>query len=146
MRTRATSLLLVAVALSCALGLTLDARAAHAAIADDPAFRAELALRYAPIHQQAVHTRGAHGLGGAADFITRFDFDGDYEGRNNWEHAGDPRFPLAAYVYYSVLETGSHWYLTYMFFHPRDWSSTFFETEHENDAEGVLLVLSLIHI
>lgn len=26
-----------------------------------------------------------------------------------------------------------------MFFHPRDWSDSFFDTEHENDSEGLLL-------
>jgi hypothetical protein len=41
-----------------------------------------------------------------------------------------------------VAETGTHWYLTYFFFHPRDWADhPFFETEHENDGEGVLLVV-----
>jgi hypothetical protein len=125
-----------------AAALTLGVATAHAAVADDPGFRADLALRYAPIHQQAVHTQGGHALGGAADYITRFDFDGDDDARNNWEHAGEARFPLAAYAYYSVVETQSHWFVTYMFFHPRDWSSTFFETEHENDSEGLMLVVA----
>jgi hypothetical protein len=41
-----------------------------------------------------------------------------------------------------VLETATHWYLTYFFFHPRDWTDhPFFETEHENDGEGVLLAV-----
>src|SRR6185369_13990094 len=81
-------------------------------------------------------------LGGAADYITSFDFDADDDARNNWDHAGDPRYPLSAHAYYSVVETTSHWFITYQFFHPRDWSSTFFETEHENDSEGVLLTVA----
>jgi hypothetical protein len=121
------------------LGLTLGAATAHAEGAAEPGFRAELALRYAPIHHQDVHTRGSHALGGAADYITAVDFDGDLDARNNWDHVGDPRFPLAAHAYYSVVETPSHWFITYLFFHPRDWSSVFLETEHENDSEGVLL-------
>jgi hypothetical protein len=28
-----------------------------------------------------------------------------------------------------------------MFFHPRDWTDSFFDTEHENDAEGVLVAV-----
>lgn len=28
-----------------------------------------------------------------------------------------------------------------MFFHPRDWSDSLFDTEHENDSEGVLLTV-----
>lgn len=109
--------------------------------AADAGFRAELSLRWAPIHHQDVHRKGEHSLGGAADFIAAFDFDGDDDPSNNWEHAGDPRFPLLAQAYYAVVETSTHWFITYLFFHPRDWSSTFFETEHENDAEGVMLAV-----
>lgn len=124
------------------LGLTLSTGPLHAQSARDASFRAALALRYAPIHHQEVHRRGRHALGGAADYITSFDFDGDDDARNNWEHTGDARYPLAAHAYYSVVETTSHWFITYQFFHPRDWSSTFFETEHENDSEGVLFAVA----
>src|SRR5260221_2404458 len=124
------------------LSLTLGAANVCAQSARDVSFRAELALRYAPIHEQEVHTRGSHALGGAADYITSFDFDADDDARNNWDHAGDPRYPLAAHAYYSVVETTSHWVITYQTFHPRDWSSSFFETEHENDSEGVLLTVA----
>jgi hypothetical protein len=123
-------------------GLTLSTGVAHAQSANDAQFRAELALRYAPIHHQDVHVSGRHGLGGAADYIAAYDFDGDLDTSNNWDHAGDPRYPLSAHAYYSVVETSTHWFVTYLFFHPRDWSSHFFETEHENDAEGVLLTVA----
>lgn len=130
------------------LGLTLSTVAVRAEgesmsrSARGAKFRASLALRYAPIHHQDVHRRGSHGLGGAADYITSVDFDADDDASNNWDNAGDPRFPLAAHAYYSVVETTSHWFVTYQFFHPRDWSSTFFETEHENDSEGVLFAIA----
>ncbi|MET0414403.1 MAG: hypothetical protein ABW022_00075, partial [Actinoplanes sp.] len=80
--------------------------------------RAELALRWAPIHYQDVDSTGSHALGGKADFITRYDFDGDLNGRDNWDNAGRN---TSAAAYYSVIETSTHWYLTYFFFHPRDW-------------------------
>lgn len=124
------------------LALTFGAQPGRAETARDAGFRAQLALRYAPIHHQEVHRRGSHALGGAADYITSVDFDHDFDARNNWDHAGDPHFPLAAHAYYSVVETPSHWYITYQFFHPRDWSSRFFETEHENDSEGVLFAVA----
>ena len=124
------------------LSLTLSVGAARAQSARDADFRAALALRFAPIHYQEVHRQGSHALAGAADYITSFDFDGDDDARNNWEHTGDARYPLAAHAYYSVAETASHWFITYLFFHPRDWSSTFFETEHENDSEGVLFAVA----
>ena len=101
--------------------------------------RAELALRWAPIHYQDVDQTGSHALGGKSDFITRYDYDGNLIGRDNWDHAGQS---TAAAAYYSVTETSSHWFITYFFFHPRDWvDHPFFETEHENDGEGVLLAV-----
>lgn len=131
-------------ALGFACSLTLTAATAHAQAtnAADASFRGELGFRWAPIHHQAVHRDGEHGLGGAADFITAYDFDGDDDARNNWEHAGDARYPLSAHAYFSVVETPTHWYVTYLFFHPRDWSSRFLETEHENDSEGVLMAIA----
>ncbi len=102
--------------------------------------RAELALRWAPIHHQDVDATGSHALGGRSDYITAVDFDGDLNGRNNWDRAATAALPAQAY--YSVLETSTHWYITYLFFHPRDWTDhPFFETEHENDGEGVLLAI-----
>ncbi|MEU4678897.1 hypothetical protein [Micromonospora sp. NPDC023737] len=104
--------------------------------------RAELALRWAPIHYQDVDATGTHALGGQSDYIARVDFDGDLNGRNNWDRTGQAGTSLAAHAYYSVVETSTHWYLTYLFFHPRDWTDhPFFETEHENDGEGVLLTV-----
>ncbi|MEV6348878.1 hypothetical protein [Actinoplanes sp. NPDC051851] len=107
---------------------------AHAAVS-----RADLALRWAPIHYQDVDVTGSHALAGAADMITRVDFDGDLNGRNNWDDAGQD---TTAYAYYSVVETATHYYLVYFFFHPRDWvDHPFFETEHENDGEGLLEIV-----
>lgn len=111
--------------------------------ATDASQRAQLALRWAPVHYQDVDQTGGHALGGAADYITAYDYDGDLNGRNNWDNAGNAAFPLSAHAYYSVVETPSHWFLVYLFFHPRDWSDSFFEfdTEHENDAEGVMFAV-----
>lgn len=107
--------------------------------AADPSGRAALALRWAPIHYQDVDPTGSHALSGRADYITRVDFDGDWNTRNNWDNAGLASYPLQAHAYYSVVETSTHWFILYMFYHPRDWVDYFFDTEHENDAEGVLL-------
>ncbi|WP_430787337.1 hypothetical protein [Actinoplanes sp. G11-F43] len=114
-----------------AAGLTTPARAAPS--------RAEIALRWAPIHYQDVDTTGGHALGGKSDHITRYDFDGNLNGRDNWDNTGKN---TDAAAYYSVLETSTHYYLTYFFFHPRDWiDHPFFETEHENDGEGILEIV-----
>ncbi|MFI5493930.1 hypothetical protein [Actinoplanes sp. NPDC051859] len=104
--------------------------------------RAQLALRWAPVHYQDVDTTGSHALGGKSDYLTRVDFDGNLNGRDNWDNAGSANASFAAHVYYSVTETASHWYLTYFFFHPRDWiDHPFFEAEHENDGEGLTLAV-----
>ncbi len=115
---------------------------ASATTAKSEGFRAALALRWAPIHHQAVSERGAHSLAGTADFITAHDFDGDNDASNNWDNLADPRFSLAAHAYFAVVETATHWFVSYTFFHPRDWSARFLETEHENDTEGVMLCVA----
>lgn len=70
--------------------------------------RAALALRWAPVHYQDVDQTGSHAFGGAADYIARYDFDGDLDARNNWDRAGQAAYPLSAHAYYSVVETGTH--------------------------------------
>jgi hypothetical protein len=74
-----------------------------------------------------VDQTGTNALGGRSDYLAAYDFDGDLDARNNWDNTG--RHPLAATVYYSVQETGSHWFVTYMFFHPRDWAVTVAHTD-----------------
>lgn len=104
--------------------------------------RALLAMRWAPVHHQDTDVTGGHSLAGASDYIARYDFDGDVDARNNWDNTGNPAFALSAHGYHAVVETPTHWFITYLFFHPRDWTDHFFDTEHENDAEGVLLVIA----
>ena len=75
----------------------------------------EIPVRFAPQFHQGV-------IGSERfDYITNFDFDGDWHGDNNWEHAADTRYPMKAYVYYSVSETPTHYFIHYAAFHPRDW-------------------------
>jgi hypothetical protein len=126
----------------CAEGGGMIGSTETALSAIDAADRAELALAWAPIHYQDVDQTGSHALGGAADYIARYDFDGDLDGRNNWDNAGDSSHPLEAHVYYSVVETASHWFIVYMLFHPRDWSDSVFDGEHENDSEGLLATVA----
>lgn len=128
-----------AVALTSATVAPAVAGPAAAASRTAEAGHAEVAQRWAPIHYQDVDQTGTNALGGRSDYIAAYDFDGDLNGRNNWDNTGSHR--LAATAYYSVLETSSHWFVTYMFFHPRDWSDSIFDTEHENDAEGVMMAV-----
>ena len=123
----------------------------------------DIAVRFAPVWYQRM-------AGGEAEhryeLCTIFDFDGDWIGNNNWEHAADPQYQIWAFVYYSVTETEDHYYLHYACYHPRDWSvvqgsydSTLdvlqqkykeifnktirdeVEFNHENDLEGVMVIV-----
>src|SRR5437867_4297113 len=58
---------------------------------------------------------------------------------DNWENL--TKFPLAAHAYYSVVETCTHWFISYGFFHPRDWADSALDQEHENDMEGLLTIV-----
>jgi len=95
----------------------------------------ELAEYWAPVWYQDTDSTDYD-----ADYITNFDFDGNWIGTDNWEN--QPNFPLKAYVYYWVIETETHWFIGYADFHPRDWEeiNTDF-TSHENDMEGCLLMI-----
>jgi hypothetical protein len=74
------------------------------------------------------------------DYITRIDYDGDYVGNNNWNNLGYPAKArrLPAYVYCTVMETDTHYFIWYALFHPADdfYCHTF---SHENDLEGMVL-------
>jgi hypothetical protein len=124
----------------------------------------QIAARFAPIFHQGL------GPEPRADYITNFDFDGDWRGDNNWNHLDNRAFPLKAYIYYSVAETRTHYFVHYAVFHPRDYkgdggaaTATLLETligeglrragkdptgglagdvalSHENDLEGCLVV------
>lgn len=73
-----------------------------------------IAERFAPIFHQGM-------VGSRFDFITNFDFDGDWVGDNNWANAGDAKYRQLAYIYYAVSETPTHYFVHYAAFHPRDY-------------------------
>ena len=97
--------------------------------------RAQLALaeHYAPVIY--------HGTASDQDYLTRADFDGDWISNNNWEN--QPTGDLSAYVYYSVVETETHWFIFYSLFHPRDYEKHPCKEGgcHENDLESVQLAV-----
>jgi Zn-dependent protease with chaperone function len=151
-----------------------EARSSSAAVAeillaaeDEPDSQAakdrEVAALFAPLFYHGVGNEPRY------DWITNFDFDGDWRGDNNWANAARREFPLRAWVYYSVRETRTHLFLHYAVFHPRDYKggagkgrllSKVFQTAakpaaaidptgrasevvlaHENDLEGALIVV-----
>jgi len=78
----------------------------------------EIASQFAPVFRQGLGDKRRY------DYITNFDFDGDWRGDNNWDNADNARFPLRAYVYYAVSETTTHFFIHYAVFHPRDYKGS----------------------
>ena len=100
----------------------------------EAAFYDDLAYHHAPVHYQDTDSSNY-----AAEYITAVDYDSDWISTNNWDHLNTGN--LSAKVYFSVTESCSHYFITYSFFHPRDWTDTPFDQEHENDMEGALFVV-----
>lgn len=98
-------------------------------------FDSNLAFQHAPIHFQDTDDSEP-----SSDFLTRWDYDGDLSPNNNWENV--PTADFKAVAYYSVVETATHWFVVYAFYHPRDWLDSPGSSEHENDLEGFL---SIVH-
>lgn len=126
-----------------AVGSALLAGAALAVASPSPAAAAptdaELALRWAPIHYQDTDSSDYD-----ADYLSKIDFDAEWNTLNNWEHQDDNLAALTGFTYYSVVETSTHWFLVYAYYHPRDWEDfpdPFGQFTHENDMEGVLLTV-----
>ncbi|MDF2454477.1 MAG: hypothetical protein K0R51_470 [Cytophagaceae bacterium] len=104
----------------------------------------QLALRWAPIHHQDVDNSGCGSMSGRGDYITNINFDNDWITSNNWNNIEPSKgFVPKGHSYYSVVETGTHYYIIYSFFHPRDWAEVCFANMdyHENDLEGLLAIV-----
>lgn len=90
----------------------------------------EIAAKYAPVVYQGL------GPEPRADEFTRFDFDGDWNPDNNWENM--PKFDRPRVVYWDVIESEDHYFVTYAFFFPRDYAKWCIWVHcHENDFEGM---------
>ncbi len=148
-----------------AVAALLVLTAASPLFADEPPARAwdyAIAARYAPDFHQVVSRSKPH-----RDYIARFDFDGNWRADDNWVNAADPGYPLPAYIYYAVSYTRTHFFIHYVYFHPRDWKGNWLANgalqtlklaarplvfprylgidalslAHENDLEGALVVV-----
>ena len=105
-----------------------------------------LALRHAPVLKQKVSRYNPRG-----DLITRVDLNGDLKGLvGNWAWVSDERNALPAAGYYSVVETRTHYFILYAFYHGQDWYDgdrltdkirKMFD-EHIHDMEGALAVVT----
>lgn len=97
-----------------------------------PTYR-ELAEHWAPDFYHEI----SYDYNWKAEMITNFNFDGDWNAANNWDNLYNGH-PLRSYVYYSVVESQTHYFIGYYVFHPRDEG---IDSSHPNDMEGTLLVI-----
>jgi len=111
-----------------------------------PVSHKSLAAYYSPVlfqHTYIEDKPDKHGLSGTADYITKVNFDGNWDTRDNWPNAVVAEW-LKAYVYYQVQETDTHWFVYYAIYHPRDWTNLpdYNLAEHENDMEAILVMVA----
>jgi len=93
-----------------------------------------LALYHAPILYQDTDDTDPQ-----SDYITKLDYDNNIIFSDNWDNRDN--YPLIAAGYFSIVESRTHWFIIYGFFHPRDWTDSSFDQEHENDLEGLLAIV-----
>jgi len=94
-----------------------------------------LEQRWAPILFQSDNADSVR----RHDYITKFNYDNDYNGANNWNHL---TFSPPAFMYYAISETLTHYFVTYYFYYPQDTNTTLGVGGHENDFEGAMLVVA----
>ncbi len=71
-----------------------------------------LAAKYAPVVYQATRKEAPH-----FDYLTTFDFDGNWKALDNYD-AIKKATEIRSFVYYDVVETKSHFFIRYAYFHP----------------------------
>ncbi len=122
------------IGVSSVLGVPGESAQAQSLSGAQESFYRDLAEFHAPV---VVQETGKHPK---ADALARYDFDGDRIADNNWDNLD--HYPTPAWGYYEVLETRTHFYITYAFFHPRDYSRFCVKWIcHENDLEGVIFAV-----
>ena len=102
----------------------------------------DIATLYAPIWYHDSATGGPDNLGARADFPTSVDYDADLQHNNNWDNLVST-VPWS-FIYYGLVATSTHFFLTYSHYHPRDWElicTGLFSECHEGDMESVRIVV-----
>lgn len=94
-----------------------------------------LAEAYAPVINQAVDAEKPR-----YDYITRFDRDGNWDGLDNAANIQSGATEVAAHVYYSVIESFSHYYISYGFYYPYR-NAVEASEKFSNDMSGATVVV-----
>ena len=108
--------------------------------------REEIAKRHAPVFFQEVRDK-------VRDLYAAYDFDGNWAGDDNKQNVecvkdaskcsglacANGSCKLVGTVYFTVIETSTHWFVQYLPYHPLDTKVT---NGHEHDTESVLAVIA----
>lgn len=107
-----------------------------------PPSAAEIALHFAPIWYQDTSYGGPDAQGPRADVPITADYDGDLQHDNNWENL--PSTAIVPTLYWALVATETHYFLTYASYHPRDWEllcSGLLTECHEGDLEEIQVLV-----
>jgi MYXO-CTERM domain-containing protein len=108
--------------------------------------REEIAKKHAPVFHQEVRDE-------VRDLYAAYDFDGNWAGDDNKQNVecvkdaskcaglacASGACKLVGTVYFTVIETATHWFVQYLPYHPLDTKQT---NGHEHDTESVLAVVA----
>ncbi|WP_371378676.1 hypothetical protein [Sporomusa aerivorans] len=92
----------------------------------------DMAARWAPVICQ---TDGSDGLAAPQNIFTLINYDRDWRLNNNWYNL--LFYPLDQAMYYSVVESDTHYFIGYYQYYPRHAGGG-----HEHDLTGVLAAVS----
>jgi len=102
----------------------------------------KIAYKYSPVLFQAVNDKKPNW-----DYVCRVDFDNDWDPLNNSNNIRSKNIRLDAAIYYSVVESETHFFITYSIFHAVDWGfkSGSIQKWYENDVKSLQVVVEKEH-
>lgn len=104
----------------------------------EPADHTALALEFAPVLFQSIENPTGGLLN--TDLPTRVNFDNNWRARDNKSKARLASTTLKASMYYSVVESKTHYFITYALYYPMRRDKNL-DLVHEHDFTGIVMVV-----
>ncbi len=99
-----------------------------------------LASEYAPIVFQDTTTQNNNRV--ERDLLVAYDFDGKWKGDDKAEASTSAANKLRGGVYFSVIQSESHHFIHYVYYHPQDTDSLDDAVLRENSMKGAVVVVA----
>lgn len=96
----------------------------------------KLAAKYSPVVYQATQKAAPH-----FDYLTSLDFDGNWTSLDN-DKSAKKATSFASHVYYDVIESKSHFFITYAYYYPIHMGVVAGEDAYANDVSGATVVVA----